>query len=159
VENLEKDKEKTAHLLDGQKAQIETLKKELEEWAEKWRQYEQKEFDMERELSATKDQLASKRSECERYIFCLFDTIFLLMIAECIQIMGNYGPEELEKVWNVKLDRCTELDQSQVIVGLKFEVGSLLIWMHEVGEAFSLYHQMTEFVAGRQREKIAWIGN
>jgi predicted nucleic acid-binding Zn-ribbon protein len=71
VENLEKDKEKTAHLLDGQKAQIETLKKELEEWAEKWRQYEQKEFDMERELSATKDQLASKRSECERYFVCL----------------------------------------------------------------------------------------
>ncbi|CAM6008539.1 unnamed protein product [Sphagnum balticum] len=66
VENLEKDKEKIAHLLDGQKAQIETLKKELEEWAEKWKQYEQKEFDMERELSATKDQLASKCSECER---------------------------------------------------------------------------------------------
>lgn len=67
VDNLEKDKEKATRQIDAQKTLIENLKKEIEDWAERLKHAEQKETDLGRELNATKDQLASKRSECERW--------------------------------------------------------------------------------------------
>lgn len=63
---MEKDKEKAMKQIEMLKVYIETLKKEIEDWQGKTKEAETRHVEIEVELEGIKDQLASKRSECER---------------------------------------------------------------------------------------------
>jgi hypothetical protein len=58
--------EKANRQIEVQKTFIENLKRDVEEWQEKTKEAILKQTEADRELSAVKDVLASKRSECER---------------------------------------------------------------------------------------------